>query len=102
VVTLAASVPDGATLLVDSAPIIYVLEGSPLSAPFESVFADIDAGRIQGLITPITLAEVVSGPLAVGRDDLAERYRHAISVGACEKSMARSRSSAQGSAFVIA
>lgn len=76
--TLASSIPDGVTILVDSAPIIYVLEGSPLAAPFEPVFTDIDRGRIQGLVTPITLAEVVSGPLASGRDDLAERYRHAI------------------------
>jgi predicted nucleic acid-binding protein len=77
-VTLADAIPDGATVLVDTAPVVYVLEGNPLAAPFESVFADIDAGRIQALITPITLAEVASGPLAAGRDDLAERYRYAI------------------------
>lgn len=76
--TLGAGIPDGAAVLVDTAPLIYVLEGNPLAAPFESIFAAIDTGRIQGVITPITLAEVVSGPLRAGRDDLAERYRHAL------------------------
>lgn len=76
--TLAASIPDGAAVLVDTAPIIYLLEGNPLGARFESIFAAIDAGRIQAIITPVTLAEVVTGPIAAGRDDLAERYRHAL------------------------
>lgn len=78
--TAVASIPDGAAVLVDTAPIIYVLEGNPLSAAFEPIFADIDAGRIQALITPVTLAEVVTGPLRTGRDDLAERYRHALTM----------------------
>jgi predicted nucleic acid-binding protein len=78
VMNLAASVPDHATLLVDTNPIVYVLEGHPLAARFESVFADIEAGRIHALITPVTLAEVVSGPLKAGKDALAERYRKAI------------------------
>jgi len=75
---LAARIPDGATILVDTNPIIYVLEGHPLATRFEEVFADIEAGRIHALITPVTLAEVVSGPLKSGRDALAERYRDAI------------------------
>lgn len=77
-VTLASQIPDGAAVLVDTAPIIYVLEANPLSASFEPIFADIDAGRVQAIITPITLAEVAAGPLRSGRDDLAERYRHAL------------------------
>ena len=76
--TLADAIPDGAAVLIDTAPIIYLLEGNPLAAAFEPIFAAIDAGRIHAVITPITLAEVVSGPLAAGRDELAERYRHAI------------------------
>jgi predicted nucleic acid-binding protein len=76
--SLAASIPDHATLLVDTNPIVYVLEGHPLAARFESVFADIDAGRIHALVTPVTLAEVVSGPLNAGKGALAERYRSAI------------------------
>lgn len=76
--TLAAAIPDGASVVIDTAPVIYVLEGSPLAAPFEAILADVDAGRIHAVVTPITIAEVVSGPLRAGREDLAERYRRAL------------------------
>ena len=56
---LAERIHDHATVLVDTNPIVYVLEGHPLAASFEGVFADIEAGRIAALITPVTLAEVV-------------------------------------------
>jgi len=75
---LAEKIPDHATVLVDTNPIVYVLEGHPLAPRFESVFADVEAGRIAALITPVTLAEVVSGPWKSGKDALAERYRRAI------------------------
>lgn len=77
--SLAEAVPDGAAVLVDTNPIIYVLEGSPRAARFRSLFEDIDSGRIQGIITPVTLAEVVSGPLKAGNEALAERYRRTLS-----------------------
>jgi predicted nucleic acid-binding protein len=67
-VNLASGIPDGATVLIDTSPIIYLLEGHPLSKPFEAIFAAVDAGRIQALVTPITLAEIVSGPLKAGKD----------------------------------
>jgi predicted nucleic acid-binding protein len=73
-----ARVPDGATVLVDTNPIIYVLEGNKLGASFRPLFEDIDRGRIRALVTPITVAEVVSGPLKAGKEALAERYRRAI------------------------
>ena len=79
--TLADRIPDGATVLVDTNPIIYLLEGNPLALPFESLFAAIDAGRIQALVTPVTLAEVVAGPLKAGKEMLAERYRQALCCG---------------------
>jgi len=78
---LAGMVPDGATVLVDSNPIIYFLEGSALADRFEQLFADVDAGRIHAVVTPITLAEVVSGPLRAGDDALVERYRQTITAG---------------------
>jgi predicted nucleic acid-binding protein len=79
--SLAALIPDGATVLIDTNPIIYLLEGNPLGAPFEPIFSAIDAGRIQALVTPVTLAEVVTGPLKTGKEALAERYRQALSAG---------------------
>ncbi len=53
-----------------------------LAAPFRSLFESIESGRIQALVTPITVAEVVSGPLKAGKDALAERYRRAITQAA--------------------
>jgi predicted nucleic acid-binding protein len=77
-VNLADQVPDGATVLIDTNPIIYLFEGNPLGAPFRALFEAVDGGRIQALVTPITVAEVVSGPLKAGKEALAERYRRAI------------------------
>jgi predicted nucleic acid-binding protein len=71
-------IPDNTTVLFDTNPIIYILEGHPLASRFEPVFADVQAGRISALVTPITLAEVVSGPLRAGKDALAQRYRNAL------------------------
>jgi len=76
--TLASQVPDGGTVLIDTNPIIYILEGNPLGEPFRSIFEAVDSGRIQALVTPITVAEVVSGPLKKNRVALAERYRRTI------------------------
>ena len=76
-----AALPNGATVLVDTNPIIYVLEDGPFAERFAPLFADIDAGRIHALITPITLAEVVTGPLKAKQEVLAERYRQALTRG---------------------
>ena len=78
---LADEIPDGASVLVDTSPIIYVFEGNPLAAQFEGVFADIESGRIQAIVTPITIAEVVCGPMRAGNEALAERYRYALCTG---------------------
>jgi len=71
-------VPDGATVLIDTNPIIYILEGNPLGAPFRALFEAVDNGRIRALVTPITVAEVVSGPLKARKEALAERYRRTL------------------------
>jgi predicted nucleic acid-binding protein len=78
VVSRSPQIPDGALVLIDTNPLIYLFEGGPLAARFRSIFADIDRGRIQALVTPITVAEIVSGPLKSGKDALAERYRRTI------------------------
>jgi hypothetical protein len=43
--TLLAEIPDGATILVDSSPIIYVLEGHAFASKFEPLFMEFEAGR---------------------------------------------------------
>jgi predicted nucleic acid-binding protein len=80
-VTAVGDVPDGCTVLIDTNPIIYVLDGHSLAKPFEQLFADIEAGRVFALVTPITLAEVVAGPLTAGNESLVARYRSALTAG---------------------
>ncbi len=70
------SLPVQALLLVDSAPIIYVLEGrAKLAERFLPLFAAHAAGRVLFATTTITVAEVLTGPLGVGNEELAQRYR---------------------------
>lgn len=68
--------PQNALLLVDSAPIIYVLEDHPELAPmFRPIFEAHDRGLVRFAVTTITLAEVLTGPLSNGDEVLAEKYR---------------------------
>lgn len=72
----AAALPAGTRVLVDSAPIIYVLEGhAKLALRFAPLFERQARGEVALAITTITLAEVLAGPLAAGKEALAKRYR---------------------------
>ena len=71
-----ADLPQDALVLVDTAPIIYVLEASPAFGPrFEPIFEAHAAGRLRFAVTTITIAEVLTGPLRAGDEALARRYR---------------------------
>lgn len=77
-----SEIPSGALVVVDSAPIIYYLEGHRTLAPrFGEVFERAAGGDLGIAISTITLAEVVSGPLAAGNEILAEAYRSALTEG---------------------
>lgn len=68
--------PENALLLVDSAPIIHVLEDHPeLASVFRPVFEAHDEGLLRLAVTTVTLAEVLTGPLGARDEVLAERYR---------------------------
>ena len=68
--------PEASLLLIDSAPIIYLLEGHPKFGPrFRPLFEAHGTGRLRFAVTTITVAEVLSGPLQAGDDALARRYR---------------------------
>jgi len=72
----AAALPNGALLLVDSAPIIYVLEGHPrLARRYQPLFERHANGDIAFAVTTITIAEVLTGPLNAGDEVLLKRYR---------------------------
>ena len=68
--------PEEALLLIDSPPIIYILEDHPQFGPrFAPLFAAHAAGKLRFAVTTITVAEVLVGPLRAGDDALAQRYR---------------------------
>lgn len=68
--------PENALLLIDAAPIIYVLEGHPELAPvFKPVFEAHESGIVRFAVTTAALAEVLTGPLNSRDEVLAERYR---------------------------
>ncbi len=72
--------PAGTRVLVDTAPIIYLLEGNEQFLPlFIGLFEAEAAGELQIVISTITLAEVLTGPLRAGNDALAQRYERALS-----------------------
>lgn len=66
----------GALVLLDAAPIIYVLEAHPrLAGRFQPLFERQAAGDILFAVTTTTIAEVLTGPLAAREETLAKRYR---------------------------
>lgn len=71
-----STLPDGALVLVDSAPIIYVLENDHrFASRFRPLFERQDAGAVRFAVTTITIAEVLTGPFRQGEEALAKRYR---------------------------
>jgi predicted nucleic acid-binding protein len=72
----ATALPEGALLLVDTAPIIYVLEShEKFAARFAPMFERHARGEIALAVTTVTIAQVLTGPLAAGEEALAKRYR---------------------------
>lgn len=69
----------GATVLVDTAPFIYILEGKqPFAAQFAGLFELADAGGVTICLSVITLAEVLTGPYQAGLTPLAMRYEKVL------------------------
>jgi predicted nucleic acid-binding protein len=71
-----SGLPAQALVLVDSAPIIYFLDGHPALGPrFQPLFDAHATGKIRFVITTITVAEVLTGPLQARDEALVRRYR---------------------------
>ena len=71
-----AGLPERALLLVDSAPIIYFLEGHERFRPyFKPLFEAQSAGQVRFAVTVIAIAEVLTGPFKAGDEALARRSR---------------------------
>jgi predicted nucleic acid-binding protein len=74
--------PIGATVVVDTAPIIYLLEDNSRYLPrFLPLFRAAERREIRILVTPITVAEVLAGPIKAGKEALTSRYEHALREG---------------------
>lgn len=68
--------PNGAVVLVDSAPIIYVLDSYPELGPRFAPLFDADAaGRLRIAIATITITEILTGAFRNGDVVRADRYR---------------------------
>ena len=75
-----ANLPQGATVMVDTAPFIYVLESHPQFADkFIGLFEAAVEGSLTIALSAITLAEVLSGPFKAGQTALAKRYEKSLS-----------------------
>ena len=71
-----SDLPEDALVLIDSAPIIYFLEGHRQFGPrFKPIFEAHGTGHLRFAVTTITIAEVLTGPLRAADDALARRYR---------------------------
>ena len=77
------AIEENGRVTVDTAPIIYILEDHPLYAElFIPLFQRIEAGKLQAVLSPVTIAEVVAGPLGSGNEILANRYFKVLTAGA--------------------
>lgn len=75
-----ADLPQGATVMVDTAPFIYVLESHPQFADqFLGLFEAAAKGDLVIALSTITLAEVLTGPFKSGQTALAKRYEKSLS-----------------------
>jgi len=74
-----ANLPQGASVLVDTAPWIYVLESHPQFADrFVSLFEAAAKGHVLIALSTITLAEVLTGAFKAGQTALTKRYEKAL------------------------
>lgn len=74
-----ATIPPGAVVTIDTAPVIYYLENHPLyAARFASLFDAVTQGKVHAVISSVTLAEVLSGPIASNKEMLAAQYREVL------------------------
>lgn len=69
----------GSKVVVDTAPIIYLLEDHPvLARRFVGLFEAAARGELAIAISTVTLAEVLVGPFQAGQEALARRYERAL------------------------
>ena len=71
--------PQGAVVMVDTAPFIYVLESHPqFAGGFLGLFEAAAKGDLAIALSTITLAEILTGPFKAGQTALAKRYEKSL------------------------
>jgi len=66
-------------VVLDTMVFIYLFEDAPrFGSVCEFIVDQAALGRFQGVITPVTAAEILVKPFEQGRQDLADRYRFAL------------------------
>lgn len=72
----------GSRVTIDSAPLIYLLDGNQkFLAPYSPLFERIEGGELQAVVSSVALSEVLAGPLRHGNEILADRYFQALTAG---------------------
>ncbi len=70
---------NGDLVVVDSAPLIYLLDDHPhFASKFEGLFKLYEQGAVEIAISTIAMAEVLAGPFKQGQAVLAKRYEKAL------------------------
>ena len=78
-VKVPASLKPHHAVVLDTNLLIYLFEDHPeFGAAAEFLFDQIAGGAFRGLVTPITLAQLVVKPLQNQRTDIADAYRSAL------------------------
>lgn len=62
-------------IFLDTAPVIYYIEATPAYADIvRAAFTSIDAGQIQALVSPVTLAECLTLPIRQNQSKIVQLF----------------------------
>ncbi len=66
-------------VVIDTMVLIYLFEDTPRYGILcQGIFQEIERGGFGGIVTPVTVAELLIKPLSMKRDDIADTYRNAL------------------------
>jgi predicted nucleic acid-binding protein len=82
VMKITAALANVRELFLDTAPVIYHVEGNPAYQPLtDQIFQPIQAGTLSAVTSSITLSECLVHPYRHGDLALAQKFRNVITAG---------------------